>query len=279
MKHFSIFVLLAFYVIPGFSQKKALSSNLVHVITCDDVGRSSNEALDQTNIYYSRTLIDEINVRTSAVAISYNFTLDKYDKKTILDRLDNIKTSQNDMILFHFSGNGISVKNDSLPVLFTHHQEDSVKYDLNETLFLSDIYTILRNKPHRMMLLVFNGCRVLNDSISDSQIQRVDIPSTVDRTNYDFKAKIKTSTNAWESLFCKSKGNYIALSCKYGEANYIFSGYDIYDYYLSAVLEEADDNQFLNWSDVLDEAGKRTIKICHSVDLNQHPCWSEVVQE
>lgn len=258
-----------------FAQSSKSARSVIHIISCDDTNNPIiGTSCRQSNLFYTHYLVDSINLCTNSTAVAYSFTGNDFNKSEIVGRMDNLKTEPEDAIVFHYSGNGFSIKNDSLPVLFFKNDSTLLLNDL--TLCLSDIYTLLRSKPHRLMIFIYNGSRTNTDVVTSDSLLRLNLPSSIDRTQYKSRKKIGASTNSWEALFNHASGNYLLFACRNDENNCIISGADIMDYYLQTVTGELYRNIYKSWDVVFDEIVKRAVRITTASDIPQHPCWSEI---
>lgn len=278
MRRYILIIILAPLLLSSaFAQNsRKAPRSIVHIVSCDDTDDSMiGEPCRKANTYYTHTLIDSINLCTGNTAVCHSFTGNSFTKEEIFNRLDYMKTEPEDVILFHYSGNGFSVKNDSLPILSFH--KDTTQLSSDSALYLSDIYTLLRSKPHRLMIIVYDGSRIVNDSVATDSIQRIEFPSNVDRTRYKNKVKHDNTQNSWDSLFSQSTGNYIIFACRYGESCFIFPGIgSILDYYLQTVFSEIYYGSNKTWVSILSDICKRACRVTHDSDIDQHPCWSEI---
>lgn len=145
-----------------------------------------------------------------ALGLNYSESIiagNNYGRQNLFDTVDNLKASDNDIVVFIYSGHGFRF--DDQKDYYPNLDLTATSYDnlADNYVALSDVYSVLKNKGARLCL-VFSDC--CNSKIGQNR-PVVASNSLFSRNNTSFdKAKL-------QKLFLGSQGSVIASAAQPGE--------------------------------------------------------------
>jgi len=171
--------------------------NLIFVAdTNDGLGASMREDMnDVTNML--RKASKELGIKFNAIKI-YG---DNFDKSNVVNAINNLNVSKNDIIIFYYSGHGIN--NTSSYNKFPMMQLDGPDYGLEQ------VHNFLKRKEVRLTITIGDMCNSLPRKRSSKS-----------ETEIPFKSGYFFDTDKLRKLFVESRGDLISTSSKRGESSF-----------------------------------------------------------
>ncbi|WP_455585997.1 caspase family protein [Bacteroides sp.] len=237
----------------------AQNSKTLHFIYFADtndseVGKSSEEA----NRYFINNFIPMVKQNTSLNIKTYYFYGQNFQRSKLNSVITNLQTSSNDAIFFYYTGHGFNQDNNDFPTLTLGLRGDALS---SRTKPLLDIYNTLRNKPHRLLMVIAEACNAVYGSRTNSGNYT---------GNYD---AFEGDNTKLQALFGESSGDYLMSSSKKGQKSFCPTGG--LGYFTRGFKDALDErvNSF-SISLLLNKVAKNTTKYASDYAAeDQHPQW------
>ena len=132
-------------------------------------------------------------------------------RKNLLAKIDEIKPTKNDIVIFHFSGHGYS-KNDNrqFPYLDLRYDKD-IPVNAADEINMEEVYALITNKPGRLNLVISDCC---NWHLEMSNMQSANIanprPSAVGLSIENMKALFMNPNRTSLMITAAQKGEVSA---------------------------------------------------------------------
>jgi hypothetical protein len=187
----------------------------------------------------------------------------KFSKSEITKRINDCKVSQDDIVVFYYSGHGFRYEDDT--VQWPHLDLTRSLFEQKESYNLSEINDKLLDKKARLTIVIGECCNSSNGAL------RPVVP------NVPLLARGRLGLNkiTLANLF-SAKGQILLATCKPMEFSMYYvnlGGYFCTSFYKS-FLHNVSTNENTKWQDILDAAIRETTELAEKddhKDLGQHP--------
>ncbi len=133
-------------------------------------------------------------------------------RKNLLAKIDEIKPTKNDIVIFHFSGHGYSKEGDNrqYPYLDLRYDKD-IPVNAADEINMEEVYALITNKPGRLNLVISDCC---NWHLEMSNMQSANIanprPSAVGLSLENMKALFMNPNRTSLMITAAQKGEVSA---------------------------------------------------------------------
>lgn len=251
-------IIFAFLLISNISYAD-VSNGTVHFIVFADtedsnVGTSCNQTLKylRNNLLIKlRRYIDDKDVKSYIYEGNDNFTRGELNYI-----ISSLTTTPNDVIFFYYTGHGFNNGDNDYPTLTLGRDGENLEYRRKDLL---DIYNALRNKNHRLLVVMAEACnkQASGTSISDN-------------------SPFEDDGSKFRILF-NSTGDYMISSSKKGQASYSQAGsMGVFSRsFADAMTEILSDNgkASANWPDLFRLTSQKTVARATQLKIAQNPQW------
>ena len=200
-----IFTILLMLFVCNISRADVGGGTIHFIVFADTEDASVGTSCSQTLKYLQgnflvklRRYIDDMDTKSYIYEGNDNFTRSKLNAT-----IASLSTSSNDVILFYYTGHGFNNGSNDYPTLTLGR--DGEELDLRKKELL-DVYNTLRNKSHRLLVVMAEACnkQASGTGISDN--------SPFEDDGSKFRALLSSS------------GDYMICSSKKGQASYSQAG-------------------------------------------------------
>jgi FOG: LysM repeat len=237
------------------------ASQSIHLLLVADTTDANLVSACMTNVQRIEKKFTEFSSK-----INYRLKVHKVIKSQLayhdIDALiKGLKSQEEDIIFFHYSGHGINSQTDQWPKFLIYDPRNQAK--------LSLIKSKLSKHSHRLLICMADCCN-LNYS---SRLETKKIQPKTD------KITTKRVQKSLEKLFLHNSGSIICSGSQPGRPSHYESalgGYFTTSFFL-ALFETEKGLHLPNWKTVLDRAAGLTFQMTSDVNLQQRPQY--VIEE
>jgi hypothetical protein len=215
--------------------------------------------------------MDNLNGELSGIAevLKMNYKMTEvsgkdFTKPRLLEVLNELNPSSNDMVVFYYSGHGFRYNKEEnmqypqLDMRYNAYQEMGAETTIN----LKDIYDVIQTKGGRLNIVLGDCC---NNEIGTTRQVGTNFMAA--------RANVNANVEKLTSLFIHSKGNIIAAGADMGEYSWCSSqGGFFTNSFISAIREETSAlraNDVPSWDDIITKSKTATRKksdLCKECD-------------
>ena len=238
-------------------------SGTIHFIVFADtedpnIGNSCTQTLKylQGNLLTKlRRYIDDKDVKSYIYQGTGNFTRNKLDFI-----IGTLNTSSDDVIFFYYTGHGYNNGANDYPTLTLGKDGEDLSLRKKELL---DVYSILRQKEHRLLVVIAEACnkQITASSISDN-------------------SPVEDEASNFRALFGAS-GDYMISSSKKGQVSYTQAGsMGLFSRSFAEAMDELvsiSNTSSISWAELFRCTSKKTVEYASSLKLTQNPQWMQGV--
>jgi len=194
--------------------------------------------------------LEKLEIQTGIKLIRYELQADKVRPSEILKIISALKTTDQDIIWFHYSGHGINNGVNEWP-RFLLPGEPSLSLDV--------VHKMLKKKPHQLLLSFADCCNIG----SKLDIKEDDL--------WGVSAKSYGANEVLRQLLTENKSDIIVSGSKLGHpARYFQSSGGIFTMSLLDALEKCSNNGCYSWEYVLEETRKSTLETSKIFGIEQN---------
>lgn len=239
----SLFLYLTFFSISCSLEAAAVHALLVADFDNWDTDFRQGAKVDMQNFRLESRRIAEA---TGLDLKIHPFTGKKYNAQAIVNCIESLDVSSDDIILFFYSAHGMRVHSmglEPLPIL---------AFNQTEALYLRDVVQLIEEKHPRLSFVLADCCHNwVADSLQPEmfQVYTKALPKPVTK---------EMQFEQYKQLFLKPRGTVILLAAMPGEFAYGTKSYGGYlTYYLTQTLSRLSKNpQALTWKALLTETAQ-----------------------
>jgi len=263
MKSFLTVVLLLLTIV--------LKAQTIHVIVfcaTNDISKKYGTlsgvayASRNTKQYFEQVFVPDVR-KYSGYNVSANYYCDSQFNKSMLESVtSNLSSNIDDVIFFYYCGHGFNVTSSSreYPKLSLGSMDD------DHSKWLEDVYAVLRQKKHRLLITIAEACN-----------REYDLPSAHNGhgTFGLHPTFAKTSTN-YHTLFSQS-GDYLCTSSKRGQASTFDNDWGYFtDSFIDAFNNETSERTSSpSWDNIFATTTQKTQELAYQNGETQTPIWKK----
>ena len=232
----------------------------IHFILFTDTHDSKvGSACIETNKYFKYTFVPNLERHTGMVVKTYYCSGNDFNISKLNTIINNLNTTDKDVIFFYYSGHGYNKGSSYYPTLTVG--------SIYDTKNLETIYYSLKNKQHRLLVVMAEACNKVH-------LSRNEIRSGNITLNYGYD---DANSTHYKELFVYASGNYIMSSSKKGQLSHLVSGQpgyftcgfrDAFSKYTNS-----DYSGYSTWDKVLNETKAKTSNYAKQNGDIQTPQW------
>lgn len=217
----------------------------------------------ETSINLLQSRMNAVSRATQMPLQVHQFTEENFNKSDLEDFLKNFKCDQNDAVVAFFLTHGFRYQDDleDFPYLLIHRDYHVVWEELPQiSVALQDIHDWLAAKRPRLLLTMAEACNV--------QIPRAR-PEHL--TAYPMNNKA-LEERVYTDLFRYASGEYLMVSAKANQKSWSNPKYGGFftNAWLNALNKEAESDNWVNWTDVLNSTQHFTELIAKDISQRNH---------
>ena len=255
-----IFTILLMLFVCNISRADVGGGTIHFIVFADTEDASVGTSCSQTLKYLQgnflvklRRYIDDMDTKSYIYEGNDNFTRSKLNAT-----IASLSTSSNDVILFYYTGHGFNNGSNDYPTLTLGR--DGEELDLRKKELL-DVYNTLRNKSHRLLVVMAEACnkQASGTGISDN--------SPFEDDGSKFRALLSSS------------GDYMICSSKKGQASYSQAGsMGVFSRSFADAMDEiASDRSTTTatWPNLFRLISQKTVQRAAQLKITQNPQWMQ----
>jgi Uncharacterized protein conserved in bacteria len=242
------------------------NSPTIHVILFADTDDAMAKSVGlATKEYFEDNFVPmlqrttQMNVQTYIKHGQPAFTLHELEQT-----IEQLNTSQDDVIFFYFVGHGYNQSNDQFPTMTLGTNGESL---YSRSMDLRTVFNKLKAKNHRLLLVVAEACNREYGTAHFGKEQ--DLTSNFSVSEF--------SQKRIQKLFSQERGNYLVCSSKKGQDSYFITSRVGYfaTAFIDAFSEEArvGNRLPLSWKTIWNKTARKTKEIARRNSEVQEPYY------
>jgi len=260
MKRIVLWILLLFPIVL-FAQ----TNGTIHVILFSATHDSKvGTSCEETNKYFKEIFVPKLRNNTGCNVITYFFSGVDFSINKLNTTIISINTSNNDVIFFYYAGHGYNRGYNNYPTLTFGIEGEELSSRQRDVL---DIYNSLKQKPHRLLIVMSEACNQVYQTRHDIQSGRILSSYHVD----------EDTKNHYQELFCDAYGEYLMSSSMKGEYSYLATGRaGFFTCAFQDVFSEITSksyNGIATWNTLLSNTKSKTTHYARENGKTQNPQW------
>lgn len=213
-----------------------------------------------TKQYFEREFVPDVK-KYSGYSVSAHYYYDSQFNKTTLDSVvNNLYSSGNDVIFFYYCGHGFNETSSSRQ----YPKLSLGGMDGTRSKWLEDVYYVLRQKNHRLLITIAEAC----NKVYEVQSVRNGPGSFGPHSTYS-----KNAAN-YNKLFSQS-GDYLCSSSKREQASWFDNGWGYFtDCFINAFNRETSEiTSSPSWDNIFATTTLKTHELAYQNGEDQTPQW------
>jgi len=196
---------------------------------------------------------------------------DNFGKATVVNTLNSMSTSNNDILIFCYSGHGFHYRNDESNA-YPQFDLRSGKFDALDanTLNLSDIYSMLKPQNAHLKIILSDCCNSYLNIAKPFGNSRAATARSI----------VQWSRSNCQSLFLNQSGVVVATAASKGETakcNADIGGFFIYNFVKSLDKSLSVFEGNTSWSNIISETRSAVLEMTNGQNCNEAICSETAV--
>ena len=230
-----------------------------HFLYFSDTNDSNiGKSCEETNRYFLNNFIPQVRKHTNLKVRVHQFSGSSFTRNNLNTVLKELESGRDDVIFFYYTGHGYNNDTNDYPNLTLGLRSDPMPSRLKSLL---SVYNTLREKPHRLLVVIGEACNKVYSSALKKESYAVSFdPFQGDASKY-------------RTLFQEQRGDYLMSSSKKNELTFgVNDEMGVYSRAFSEVIDG--DLPITTWPELFDAVADVTAREAkRRIDEEQHPQW------